>query len=267
MPSAAPRPCRYPGCGALVRDGSGYCAAHQAAAKKRSNFSKTLSRHERGYGWEWEKLRKVVLARDCGLCQPCKEADRITLGNIVDHIIAKAEGGTDELDNLQVICKPCHVQKTAREAARGGGRVSVEPSWLPESTVPVVVVCGPPGCGKSTYVQKLAATTDLVLDLDVIAANLFGQPLYYATKEQGLAAIRYRNKMLASLADKECGYQKVWLIVTAGTPDRREFWRRKYGDLVIMDTPKHECIQRVNRDERRTSEAKRDARVVIDQWW
>jgi 5-methylcytosine-specific restriction protein A len=191
----------------------------------------------------------------------------LTLGNIVDHVIAKAEGGTDELDNLRVICKPCHVMKTAKEAARGGGRVSAEPDWLPESTVPVVVVCGPPGSGKSTYVQKRAATTDLVLDVDVIAAELFGQPLYYATKEQRLAAVRYRNKMLASLADKECGYPKVWLIAMAGTPDRREFWRRKYGDLVIMDTPKDECIQRVILDERRTAEAKRDAQVAIRQWW
>lgn len=267
MPSAAPRPCRYPGCGALVRDGSGYCTAHQASAKKRTGFSKTLSRHERGYGAAWDKLRKVVLARDCGLCQPCMAAARVTPGNIVDHIIAKAEGGTDDLGNLQVICKPCHVKKTATEAARGGGRVSVEPNWLPESTVPVVVVCGPPGSGKTTYVQERAAPSDLVLDVDVIAANLFGQPFYHATKEQALAAIRYRNKMLAALADKKCGYQKAWMITTAGTPDRREFWRRKYGQVVVMDTPKHECIKRVKLDERRTPEAKRDALVVIEQWW
>jgi 5-methylcytosine-specific restriction protein A len=34
----------------------------------------------------------------------------------VDHIKAKAVGGTDEDNNLQPLCGPCHKAKTAREA-------------------------------------------------------------------------------------------------------------------------------------------------------
>jgi 5-methylcytosine-specific restriction protein A len=37
----------------------------------------------------------------------------------VDHIINKQSGGTDDESNLQAICKPCHDQKTQREARRG----------------------------------------------------------------------------------------------------------------------------------------------------
>lgn len=266
MPHAAPKPCRKIGCGRLVRDRSGYCDAHQSASKRPSNFSKSQSRHERGYGWAWEKLRKVVLARDCGLCQPCSIADRVTPGNIVDHIVPKAEGGTDDLENLQVICKPCHVRKTAAESARGGGGTQFEPAWLPDATVPVVVVCGPPGSGKSAYVEERAAPDDLVLDVDVIAAELFGLPIYHANKEQRLAAIRYRNKILAGLADKQCGYRKAWLIVTAGTPEKREFWRCKYGEPVILDVPKAKCVQRVKRDVRRPDESKRLAFEAVERW-
>ena len=38
MPSAAPRPCSHPGCGGLVRDGTGRCPKHpkQSWAKKRA---------------------------------------------------------------------------------------------------------------------------------------------------------------------------------------------------------------------------------------
>ncbi|WP_419689136.1 HNH endonuclease [Burkholderia theae] len=36
--------------------------------------------------------------------------------------MSKAEGGIDELTNLQSICKPCHDAKTSIEAARGRGR-------------------------------------------------------------------------------------------------------------------------------------------------
>ncbi|WP_410171075.1 HNH endonuclease signature motif containing protein [Corynebacterium marambiense] len=35
-----------------------------------------------------------------------------------------AEGGTDDLDNLQAVCIPCHALKTQSEAQRSRARVS-----------------------------------------------------------------------------------------------------------------------------------------------
>lgn len=78
------------------------------------------SRHERGYGTAWDKLRLRILARDRHLCQPCKRKGRIKAGNEVDHIVPKAKGGTDDEGNLQVTCRDCHRDKTIREA---GGKV------------------------------------------------------------------------------------------------------------------------------------------------
>lgn len=265
MPISAPKPCAHIGCGKLVSNGR-YCPAHLADGKKASNFNKRLSRHERGYGYSWEKLRVLVLQRDAGLCQPCWQSGRLTVANIVDHKTPKAEGGTDDLDNLQVICRACHTLKTAGESARGGKGVQFEPDWLPAPVVPVVVVCGPPGCGKSTYVMERAASTDLVLDVDVIAADLFGLALYHANRDQRMAAIRYRNKMLAALGEAACSYSKAWLIVTAGSHAKREFWRGKYRELVVMNTPKLECVERVKNDSRRPEDAKRYAIRAIYEW-
>ncbi|MCC7269314.1 MAG: HNH endonuclease [Rhodocyclaceae bacterium] len=122
MPNAAPRPCRHPGCGQLVRDGSGYCHAHQSDRRKnRFGDDRRGSASERGYGNAWAKLRSRIMQRDCGLCQPCLKAGRVTPARQVDHVISKAEGGTDDEDNLQAICMACHKAKTAREAAQGRG--------------------------------------------------------------------------------------------------------------------------------------------------
>jgi 5-methylcytosine-specific restriction protein A len=65
-------------------------------------------------------LRKVVLDRDSGLCQPCWDGTprRVTLASQVDHIVAKANGGTDDLSNLRAICGPCHALKTIHDAGR-----------------------------------------------------------------------------------------------------------------------------------------------------
>jgi 5-methylcytosine-specific restriction protein A len=79
------------------------------------------SRHERGYGWEWEKLRTRILERDHGLCQPCLTKGDTTIATAVDHRLQKADGGTDDEKNLQAICDSCHREKTSRESKRGGG--------------------------------------------------------------------------------------------------------------------------------------------------
>lgn len=81
----------------------------------------TSSRHERGYGYKWQKLRQVILRRDDYLCQPCLANGRPTPATEVDHIKPKAKGGTDEQDNLQSTCKPCHAAKTQQEAREARG--------------------------------------------------------------------------------------------------------------------------------------------------
>lgn len=121
MVSRAAKPCSHPGCGVLVQDGTSRCFKHPKlnsfTDKRRGN------RHQRGYGAEWTKLRVIILKRDAGICQLCRAAGRIVFANEVDHIIPKAEGGTDEESNLQAICKTCHVKKTQQESKRGIDRV------------------------------------------------------------------------------------------------------------------------------------------------
>jgi len=89
------------------------------------NWHHTTSRQERGYGAKWEKLRLQILARDQYLCQQCDREGRLTglvTGNPrhpraanVDHITPKAQGGTDDPDNLESLCRTCHNAKTASE--------------------------------------------------------------------------------------------------------------------------------------------------------
>ena len=117
MPSAAPKPCSHPGCPALVRDGTSRCPKHPST--NRFGDKGRASRHERGYGSEWDKKREGVLLRDCGLCQACARQHRVTLAREVDHIVPKAEGGTDDDTNLEALCRPCHAAKTLTEAKRG----------------------------------------------------------------------------------------------------------------------------------------------------
>lgn len=76
------------------------------------------SRHERGYGSAWDRLRKTILTRDKHLCQHCFAKGRVTAGNQVDHIKPKAKGGTDDPANLTVLCRPCHDRKTIADQGK-----------------------------------------------------------------------------------------------------------------------------------------------------
>ncbi len=59
----------------------------------------------RGYGEGWEELRSATLRRDGYACQRCG-ADGRTLQ--AHHVIPRAAGGPDALENLVTLCRPCH---------------------------------------------------------------------------------------------------------------------------------------------------------------
>ena len=63
------------------------------------------------------------MRRDKWLCQPCLAKDRVMPAVAVDHIVPKAEGGTDADGNLQAICKPCHKLKTENESKRARAKL------------------------------------------------------------------------------------------------------------------------------------------------
>ena len=108
MPTRPPRPCAHPGCPELTA--STWCARHERERPPRPRKPDTRpSAHRRGYGRRWERLRRLVLARD-PICRICGQAPATE----VDHIVPKRRGGPDSMENLQGLCKPCHSRKTAR---------------------------------------------------------------------------------------------------------------------------------------------------------
>jgi 5-methylcytosine-specific restriction enzyme A len=124
MPTASPKPCCQ--CGVLVLDGTTRCTAHKARAGTFADRGRG-TRQQRGYGATWDRTRAVVLQRDAGVCQPCRRHGIFHGGQEVDHVVAKERGGTDELDNLQTICREVHRAKTTAEKL---GQVWDEAAWF-----------------------------------------------------------------------------------------------------------------------------------------
>jgi len=97
----APKGCHTPGCRNLQP-----CKLH--TTKKWGN---TKSEPLPG---NWKSLCRAVKARDRGVCRKCK---RPAPNGQTDHIINRARGGTNDLSNLQWLCRGCHSVKTKWEAS------------------------------------------------------------------------------------------------------------------------------------------------------
>jgi 5-methylcytosine-specific restriction enzyme A len=70
-----------------------------------------------------------IFQRDKERCQgPCERPLKLADDWHVDHVIALENGGSDDDDNLQVLCDWCHGQKTGddHEQAGKGRRAAVK---------------------------------------------------------------------------------------------------------------------------------------------
>lgn len=113
MPPRTPKACRARGCRNTTTDPSGYCESHKGEGWRQYKLGQ--SRHQRGYGSKWDVIRHRILKRDKGLCQEHLRKGQAIAAACVDHIIAKANGGTDDDTNLEALCWSCHATKTGRE--------------------------------------------------------------------------------------------------------------------------------------------------------
>lgn len=58
------------------------------------------------------KIKQAAIERAAGRCDKCKAALKAGEAE-VDHILEDALGGEPVLANAQVLCRPCHKEKTA----------------------------------------------------------------------------------------------------------------------------------------------------------
>ena len=112
----------------------------------------------------------------------------------------------------------------------------------------VIVVCGPPAAGKSTYVNARKAIGDMVWDHDAIMMTLTGldshersdrasRLLHYVMVMRDAFFEEVRNSKRAA---------RVWIIQSCPTEEERQMWRDKFdAKIVLLDTDEEVCAERV----------------------
>lgn len=125
MPQRPKRPCKRPGCPALVDPSTGsYCAqhAHYKQQDTRSRFDmldrkKTAETKSFYSSAEWTLTSKYHRQKE-PLCRRCKENGKIVVGELVHHnppLEQLIKNGMNPFDHavLETLCTSCH-QKELR---------------------------------------------------------------------------------------------------------------------------------------------------------
>ena len=71
--------------------------------------------HQKAYNHP--EIKQELFGKQQGYCKACGENFRYEMFQ-VDHIVPKARGGTDDMDNLQLLCGPCNRTKHAKDDAK-----------------------------------------------------------------------------------------------------------------------------------------------------
>jgi predicted kinase len=139
---------------------------------------------------------------------------------------------------------------------RGGGTGS------PDTRRPgeVVLVCGPPCAGKTTWVRQHAGPGDQVIDFDAICRRL-GSPSRYDHPPR----IRALAKMVRSAMEQQATAHpgRTYVIRSLPDPEDRAAVAERLGARVVMlATPAEEAMRRAAADDRPAWTA-----AAIRSWW
>jgi 5-methylcytosine-specific restriction protein A len=134
------RPCKWPGCPAIVARGVRYCLAHAQRGQHRQ--AEEVQQYDRNRdpravafyrSAAWLSMRRQVLC-DQPVCADCGRR----FSHHVDHVVPLLVDWQRRLDraNLRGLCQPCHTVKTGRDRGVTGPTRHVRPADRPTTVRP-----------------------------------------------------------------------------------------------------------------------------------
>ena len=77
-------------------------------------------------GYDYLKQVTLVIARDDSKCRDCGrvfDAHWDTIGGSFDihHVIKRSDGGSDDLENLLLVCRDCHTERHPEKQPQWSG--------------------------------------------------------------------------------------------------------------------------------------------------
>jgi hypothetical protein len=92
---------------AKARDALDHIDKAKRKQKARMAKSEVVKRRRSDFAKERDRLMLALIERDGYECAECGDVEGLS----IDHIIPLSKGGSDDLDNLQLLCRGCNSSK------------------------------------------------------------------------------------------------------------------------------------------------------------
>jgi len=219
---------------------------------------------QRGYDRKWQKARAAFLLDNpwCMYIYPNGDTCR-NPATEVDHRTPHANNPSLFWDhaNWQPICRDCHIHKTRIEnktphRRTGTGRCKN-----------VIVVCGPPGSGKTHYVNTHRQWGDLVIDFDLLMQAISGELMYHKPASLLRHCAAARDALYSHIEKDSADIRCTWIVTSAPTAKERDELQKRFGaKVIVLNVSMGECIKRIANDDRRVGTVE-DYQTIVNKWF
>ena len=204
---------------------------------------------------KWETFRQVIISEHTDAdgyvhCCRCGKPILQKYDLIVHHKKELTEANVNDAmvalnpDNVECICFKCHNAVHDRFVA--GHAASNTNGYKP---VPkhVYIVYGSPAAGKSTWVQSVAAPSDLVVDLDNIWQMISCNGRYVKPAALKAVVFQIRDELYNIIKYRSGKWHNAYIITGGAMKGDRERLQQRVNadDFVFIDTDKAECFRRL----------------------
>lgn len=166
------------------------------------------------------------------ICKKCKEGGRVEPATHTAHILSPVRGGEPyDVENLIALCRShYHKKKEAEKHIR---------------PTEIIVVSGPPGSGKTTWVRERIQPGEMVFDMDAIYQAITFQPEHVKSEEVKGLVFQIRDKVYEwiRLPNK---VTRAYIITTIADEDKlNQLVAMFNAQSVRLYEPAKVCKQRV----------------------